>query len=1032
MLLYVTSRSVIKNIKKQKLLVLITLFLGGVFHSSVSTSAPYFNQGLSLQGKILDPNGQPFENPNVDFKIQVLSPGAEACVLYEENQNIGMSGSGGNFYLNIGKGLRSQSDPKLNFDKIFQNNSVMNNLVCAVGNSYSPIFGDTRLIKITFNDGTQNVAFYSNFSINPSPQAQVAATLQDKTPKDFVQVNEANQVTQANIEEIFGQFSELKNLLNGSNPQYAKSTELGGRSIDTNLTNLNNTTDSGKVLSWDGSKWIAASNASGTVSNVGLSLPADVFNVTTSSVENSGILTAEFKSQNAAQVFASPNGGSGAPSFRSLRISDIQSSVMGSFLTGSSCSAHQALQWNSISDNLACQNITIPLATGVSGVLPVANGGTGTNALAGTFALQNGQAGGLNIGTTDNSALTLKTNNSSAMTIKEDGKIGIGTLSPTAKLHVTTEGTYGVIRNYTYGAGGGIGSHFIGASARGTASTPSYSQANDVLAAFHGRSALDENSWSGMSIYASESQSATAQGSYIKFATTPDGTIAPKTRMKIESNGSIDFGDGANEYPTAPSMGSGSAAIVGRGIDSNFRLVIQDGSGRVNSYWNSYLDEKDMIHKYVVANEPAIRTIMSTNGFTVETAPNSANAGDPVPFQNGLTVDLNARVGIGTTTPETKLDVSGSISVGPRIYSTLDGGNAAWWAARGTAADSEKIAYGFNATSGTGAITDLMLRTNNQERMRISSAGNVGIGTTNPNSPLHVIGKITQSSFSDTIDPYYAFDRSRGSSTTKTAVQSGDVVGRLAFWGHDGTQSQGGAQIVGIVNGPVSAGSVPLDLAFTTGTSGGGSTRMLISSSGNVGIGVTAPQTKLQVAGVISPSVNNTYSLGNSTYRFTEVFATNGVINTSDRREKKDILGTNLGLDFINKLRPVSYRWNTGVDDDIHYGLIAQEAEKAVMKSRGDNQTTSIVTHDEKTDRYGVRYSELISPLIKAVQELYNKLMGVDRDIASIKVQKADQEALNAANVKIQNLESLNDQLKSKNQELELRLEKIEKALNSK
>ncbi|MBN8538668.1 MAG: tail fiber domain-containing protein [Deltaproteobacteria bacterium] len=155
------------------------------------------------------------------------------------------------------------------------------------------------------------------------------------------------------------------------------------------------------------------------------------------------------------------------------------------------------------------------------------------------------------------------------------------------------------------------------------------------------------------------------------------------------------------------------------------------------------------------------------------------------------------------------------------------------------------------------------------------------------------------------------------------------------------------------------------------------------------------PQTTLQVAGIISPAVDNTTTLGSATYRFTTVYATNGTINTSDRREKKDIYDTNLGLDFINKLRPVSYRWNTGIDNDVHYGLIAQEAEQ-VIDEIGKGEKTSIVTHDETTDRYGVRYSELISPLIKAVQELFTRIMGVeayqstqDREIATVKMENA-------------------------------------------
>ncbi len=218
----------------------------------------------------------------------------------------------------------------------------------------------------------------------------------------------------------------------------------------------------------------------------------------------------------------------------------------------------------------------------------------------------------------------------------------------------------------------------------------------------------------------------------------------------------------------------------------------------------------------------------------------------------------------------------------------------------------------------------------------------------------------------------------------------------------------------------------------TSNGSGVGFERVVIDPDGNVGIGTKftgGPKTILQVAGVISPGTDYTYSLGNATYRFKEVYATNGVINTSDRREKKDIYNTDLGLDFINKLRPVSYRWNTGVDNDVHYGLITQEAEQ-VIAAVGKTEKTSIVTHDENTDRYGVRYSELISPLIKTVQESYNRIVGLDRAIAAV---KADADAgASKLKVKIEKLKQENVAKAKEMTELKARLDKIEKALKSK
>jgi hypothetical protein len=178
--------------------------------------------------------------------------------------------------------------------------------------------------------------------------------------------------------------------------------------------------------------------------------------------------------------------------------------------------------------------------------------------------------------------------------------------------------------------------------------------------------------------------------------------------------------------------------------------------------------------------------------------------------------------------------------------------------------------------------------------------------------------------------------------------------------------------------------------------------RMTIDFNGNVGVGIIAPTTKFQVAGIMSPSVDNTYTLGTAGLRFTSIYATNGTIQTSDARLKKNILDSDLGLDFITKLRPVSYEWISGEDKHRHYGLIAQETKK-VLKN------LSIVDHDEKEDRFGIRYTELISPLIKSVQEIYQKFTGLDKKYSS-------QEA------EIKNL-------KKENAEMKARLDLIERSL---
>jgi trimeric autotransporter adhesin len=70
---------------------------------------------------------------------------------------------------------------------------------------------------------------------------------------------------------------------------------------------------------------------------------------------------------------------------------------------------------------------------------------------------------------------------------------------------------------------------------------------------------------------------------------------------------------------------------------------------------------------------------------------------------------------------------------------------------------------------------------------------------------------------------------------------------------------------------------------------------------------------------------SDTITLGNSS--ISAIYAEKTSITAiSDRRHKKDIKDSDLGLDFIEKLRPVTYRLTNG-DESLSYGFIAQEVE---------------------------------------------------------------------------------------------------------
>jgi hypothetical protein len=208
--------------------------------------------------------------------------------------------------------------------------------------------------------------------------------------------------------------------------------------------------------------------------------------------------------------------------------------------------------------------------------------------------------------------------------------------------------------------------------------------------------------------------------------------------------------------------------------------------------------------------------------------------------------------------------------------------------------------------------------------------------------------------------------------------------------------------------------------------SGGTGNSFINALGGNFGVGTGSPVDRLAVAGNIVPQSDNAYSCGKSGYRFTEIWAVTGTIQTSDARLKTAIADTPLGLDFINRLRPVSYRWraasnivervvievgeediDTGETDEdgnpvphkgpvtsetdivtgqregkrTHHGLIAQEV-KAALDAMGCGDFAGYIKTDlDDTDsEEGLRYDQFIAPLIKAVQELSAKVEALEAE----------------------------------------------------
>lgn len=118
--------------------------------------------------------------------------------------------------------------------------------------------------------------------------------------------------------------------------------------------------------------------------------------------------------------------------------------------------------------------------------------------------------------------------------------------------------------------------------------------------------------------------------------------------------------------------------------------------------------------------------------------------------------------------------------------------------------------------------------------------------------------------------------------------------------------------------------------------------------------------------GSLQPINDSVYNLGYSDRKFDRVFLAQQPIVASDRRLKENIEPLTKGLDFIKNIKPVSY--NMKDSDAKHYGVVAQDLIDLV----GDED--ALVEYFKDGDIYMVRYDEFIPVLIKAIQELNNKI----------------------------------------------------------
>ncbi len=187
------------------------------------------------------------------------------------------------------------------------------------------------------------------------------------------------------------------------------------------------------------------------------------------------------------------------------------------------------------------------------------------------------------------------------------------------------------------------------------------------------------------------------------------------------------------------------------------------------------------------------------------------------------------------------------------------------------------------------------------------------------------------------------------------------------------------------------------------------------------------------------PGASNTVRIGGADVTTIGGFA--DWTNVSDSRFKTNIKEDVPGLEFIKKLRPVTYQLDmnaiakfyktpdkSGLSKsetlkgaEVQTGFLAQEVEAAALSLGYDFH--GVDKPKNKTSHYGLRYAQFVVPLVKAVQELADSSKIFDAqnqnyEVTTLQLQR-----------QIEMLKSDNQQLKTDNQQLNNRLDDIEQLL---
>lgn len=136
----------------------------------------------------------------------------------------------------------------------------------------------------------------------------------------------------------------------------------------------------------------------------------------------------------------------------------------------------------------------------------------------------------------------------------------------------------------------------------------------------------------------------------------------------------------------------------------------------------------------------------------------------------------------------------------------------------------------------------------------------------------------------------------------------------------------------------------------------------------------TSAATTITSRGHIVPWSDNTYDLGSAAYKWRNIYGQAGVVNTSDRNEKFDILPmSDVYEKIFDMLKPVSFKYVDNDNERTHSGLVAQDVKEAVLAAGITTKEFAGYCewkNEDETIGCGLRYSEFVAINIYEIQKL--------------------------------------------------------------